>query len=71
MNLCETLFECLLEEYMLSSNMDHVGMKTRLLGQIIEKPCVHNRGFIFQECLQKIVRIFVLTVFKPCSNMGQ
>ena len=22
----------------------HVGSKTRLLGQILEKPCVHSRG---------------------------
>ena len=50
--------------------MGHVGLKTRLLDQIIEKPCVHNRGFIFQECSQKFVRMFVLPVFRPSSNMG-
>ena len=51
--------------------MGHVGLKTRLLDQIIEKKtCVHNRGFIFQECSQKFVRMFVLTVFRPSSNMG-
>ena len=51
--------------------MGHVGLKTRLLDQIIDKPCVHNRGFIFQECSQKFVRMFVfLPVFRPSSNMG-
>ena len=42
--------------------MGHVGLKTRSLDQIIEKPCVHNRGFIFQECSQTFVRIFFLPV---------
>ena len=46
--------------------MGHVGLKTRLLDQIIEKPCVHNRGFIFQECSQKFVRMFFF-----CQCLGQ
>ena len=37
--------------------MGHVGLKTMLLDQIIDKPCVHKRGFIFQECSQKFVRM--------------
>ena len=35
--------------------MGHVSLKTRVLGQIIgKKPCVHNRGFSFQEMLAKV-----------------
>ena len=34
------------EEIMLF-NMGHVRSKTRSLGQILEKPCVHSRGHIF------------------------
>ena len=30
-----------------SSNLGHVGSKTRSLGQILEIPCVHSRGHIF------------------------
>ena len=47
--------------------MGHVGLKTRLLDQIIEKPCVHNKGFIFQECSQKFVRM----LFFLCQCLGQ
>ena len=34
--------------------MDNVGSKTRSQGQIIEKLCVHNRGFIFQGIFMKL-----------------
>ena len=37
-----------------SSKMGHVGSKTRSLGQIIEKPCVHSRGHSFDHKLMKI-----------------
>ena len=30
-----------------SSNMGHVGSKTRSVGQIMEKPSEHSRGHIF------------------------
>ena len=30
----------------LSSNMGHAELKPRLLGHIVEKPCVHSRGHI-------------------------
>ena len=33
--------------------MDHVGSKTRSLGQIIEKPCEHSRGHIFGLIIMK------------------
>ena len=34
--------------------MGHVGIKTRVLGQIIEKPCVHFRGHIFSPIIQEL-----------------
>ena len=33
--------------------MGHVGSKTRSLGQILEKPCVHSRGHIFSLIIMK------------------
>ena len=32
-----------------SSKLGHVGSKTRSLGQILEKPCVHSRGHRFDS----------------------
>ena len=32
-----------------SLNLGHVGLKTRSLGQILEKPCVHSRGQSFDS----------------------
>ena len=32
----------------------HVGSKTRSLGQILEKPCVHSRGPRFDHKFMKI-----------------
>ena len=37
----------------------HVGSKTRSLGQILEKHCVHSR-----------VHSFVSNVMKPCQNVN-
>ena len=31
----------------------HVGSKTRSIGQILEKPCVHSRGNIFSRIIMK------------------
>ena len=47
--------------------MGHVGLKTRLLDQIIEKPCVHNRGFIFSRMFTKVCQ----NVFFFCQCLGQ
>ena len=33
--------------------MGHVGSKTRSLGQILKKPCVHSGGHIFSPVLMK------------------
>ena len=34
--------------------LGHVGSKTRLLGQILEKPCVHSRGQSFDSKVMKL-----------------
>ena len=34
--------------------MGHVESKTRLLGQILEKSCVHSRGHIFGQIIMKL-----------------
>ena len=45
----------------MSSKMGHVRSKTRLLGQILEKPCVHSRGHIFSPIRLKVkLFLFVL-----------
>ena len=35
-------------------NFGHVGSKTRSLGQILEKPCVHSRGHSFDSMDMKL-----------------
>ena len=37
-----------------SSKLGHVGSKTRLLGQILEKHCVHSRGHSFDPKFMKL-----------------
>ena len=37
-----------------SSKLGHVGSKTRSLGQILEKPCVHSRGHRFDSKFMKL-----------------
>ena len=37
-----------------SSKLGHVGSKTRSLGQILEKPCVHSRGHRFDQKFMKL-----------------
>ena len=34
--------------------LGHVGSKTRSLGQILEKPCVHSRGHSFDHKFMKV-----------------
>ena len=36
------------------SKLGHVGSKTRLLGQISEKPCEHSRGHSFDSKFTKL-----------------
>ena len=37
-----------------SLKLGHVGSKARLLGQILEKPCVHSRGQSFDSKVMKL-----------------
>ena len=37
-----------------SSKVGHVASKTRSLGQILEKPCVHSRGHSFDSKFMKL-----------------
>ena len=34
--------------------LGHFGSKTRMLGQILEKPCVHSRGHSFDPKFMKL-----------------
>ena len=36
------------------AKLGHVGSKTRSLGQILEKPCVHSRGHRFDSKVMKL-----------------
>ena len=36
------------------SKLGHVGSKTRSLGQILEKPCVHSGGHSFDSEFMKL-----------------
>ena len=40
----------------LSSNMGHVGSKTRSVGQLKEKPCEHSRGHSFDPIIIKLAQ---------------
>ena len=37
-----------------SLEMGYVGSKTRSLGQMLEKPCVHSKGHIFRQIIMKL-----------------
>ena len=37
--------------------MDHGGLKTRSVGQIIEKPCEHSRGHSFGPIFIKLGQV--------------
>ena len=40
-----------------SSKLGHVGSKTRSLGQILEKPCVHSKRHSFDSKVMKLCQI--------------
>ena len=40
-----------------SLKLGHVGSKTRLLGQILEKPCVHSKRHSFDPKFMKVWQI--------------
>ena len=49
------MFVCMISRS--NSIQSHVGPKTRSLGQILEKPCVHFRGHNFDETWSKRLQI--------------
>ena len=53
-----------------SSNMGHVGSKTRSVGQIKEKPCEHSRGHSFCPIFIKLAPSDHLDKYRSSSNMG-
>ena len=50
--------------------MGHVGSKTRSLGQILEKLCVHCRDQIFSLMLMKLGQSFCLDEILYMFEMG-
>ena len=50
--------------------MDHVGSKTRSLGQILAKPCVHSRGHIFSLILMNLGQTVSLMKSGTSLKMG-
>jgi len=50
--------------------MIHVAQKTRSPGQILGNACLHTRGQIGDPLLMNLIRMFVLAISRPSSNMG-
>ena len=55
---------------MSSSKLGHVGSKTRSLGQILEKPCVHSRGHSFDSKFMKLIRMLMIIISRSGSKRG-
>ena len=63
----------------MSLKKDCVGSKTRSLGQILEKPCVHSKGHIFSPTIMKLgqnvcldeIPMFVSMKSQISLEMGQ
>ena len=54
-----------------SSKLGQVGSKIRLLGQILEKPCVHFRGQIIEKsCVYPSVLSFDSSFMKLYQNVN-
>ena len=53
-----------------SSKLDHVGLKTRSLGQVLENPYVHSRGHNFNPILINLARMFVEMISMSSSKLG-
>ena len=52
------------------SKVGHVGSKTRSLGQILEKPCVHSRGHSFDPKFMKFVRLLIIIISRSMLKLG-
>ena len=53
-----------------SSVLGHVGSKTRSLGQILEKPCVHSRGEVVIQSSGNFVRMLTLIISRSSWKLG-
>ena len=52
------------------SKLGHVGSKTRLLGQISEKPCEHSRGHSFDSSSQNFIRMLTIIILRSSLKLG-
>ena len=50
--------------------LGHVGSKTRSLGQILEKPCVHSRGHSFDSKFTKLYQNVIIIIPRSVSKLG-
>ena len=53
-----------------NSKLGHVGSKTRSLGQILEKPCVHSRGHSFDHKFMKLCQNVNHQISRSSSKLG-
>ena len=53
-----------------SSKLGHVGSKTRSLGQILEKPCVHSRGHSFDHKFMKVCQNVIIIISRLNLKLG-
>ena len=52
------------------SKLCHVGSKTRSQDQILEKPCVHSKGHIFDHKFMKYVRMLIIIMSRSDLKLG-
>ena len=50
--------------------LGHVGSKTRSLGQILEKPCVHSRGHSFESKVMELCQIVNHIISRSILKLG-
>ena len=53
-----------------SSKLGHLGSKTRSLGQILEKPCVHSRGHSFDHKFMKVCQNVIIIISRSSLKLG-
>ena len=53
-----------------SSKLGHVGSKTRSLGQILEKPCVHSKRHRFGPSFMKLCQVVIIIISRSSSKLG-
>ena len=53
-----------------NSKLGHVGSKTRSLGQILEKHCVHSKRHSFDAKFMKFVRLLIIIISRSGLKLG-